>query len=62
MVYPFTNEMIISMLKVGDSCDVYIDDSKIGGFELSNPSGSAVGFCSTPQTEINVDYLKVIQF
>lgn len=58
----FNNENTISLLKIEKNCDIYINDLKINSFDLSTPFGSSIGFYSCPQTEINIDNLKVVQF
>lgn len=56
-----TIENTISLVKNGENCTAYINDIKIGVFNYV-PFGFYVGFYSCPQTEINVDYIKVVQF
>ena len=58
----FSKSNTIGLVKIGKNCDIYINDSKINNFDLSTPFGAYVGFYSCPQTEINIDYLKVVQF
>jgi hypothetical protein len=51
----------ICLLKTGSTCDIYVNDRKLNTFYLSAPHGSYVGFYSFPKSEVNVDYLKIIQ-
>lgn len=57
-----TNENSIRLLKIGTHCEIYVNDSLINTFELTTPFGGYVGFYSCPQTEIDVDYITVIQY
>jgi hypothetical protein len=56
------SENAISLVKIGKNCDLYINGSKIGTFDISTPYGSMIGFYSYPQTEVYVDYIKVVQY
>lgn len=56
------SENAISLVKIGKNCDLYINGFKIGTFDISTPYGSMVGFYSCPQTEVYVDYIKVVQY
>lgn len=58
----YTPQNTIKLLKIGNNCDVYLNDLKLNSFDFSNPFGGGVGFYSCPQTEVNVDNIKVIQF
>lgn len=51
----------ICLVKYGNTCDIYVNDKKLNTFYLSAPHGSYVGFYSYPKSEVNVDYLKIIQ-
>ena len=57
-----TNDNSIRLLKLGTHCEIYVNNSLIDTFELTTPFGSYVGFYSCPQTEIDVDYITVIQY
>jgi hypothetical protein len=58
----FTNDNTIVLIKIGNFCDVYVNESKIDTFDLSTPFGSYVGFYSYPLTEVNIDCIKIVQF
>lgn len=58
----YTTQNTIKLIKIGTNCDVYLNNIKLNNFDFSSPFGSRVGFYSYPQTEINVDNIKVIQF
>ena len=62
--YPSASVVVyntICLVKTGNTCDIYVNDKKLNTFYLTAPHGSYVGFYSCPQSEVNVDYLKVIQ-
>lgn len=52
---------IIYLIKNGNLCDVYVNDVKLTSFSLSTPFGSYAGMVSFPNSEIGVDYLRVIK-
>jgi len=56
------SENEVRLVKVGKNCDIYINNTKVNSFDLSTPFGSMVGFYSCPQTEVYVDYIKVVQY
>lgn len=58
----YQNENTLSLVKVGNNCTIYFNDLNMGKFNFSTPFGPYVGFYSTPQTTVMVDYLKINLF
>ncbi|MDD4992751.1 MAG: BACON domain-containing protein [Paludibacter sp.] len=56
------NENTIRIVKIQTNCSVYLNDHKIADFTYSTPYGPFVGFYSCPQTEVDVDYLRIHKF
>jgi len=56
------SENKIRIVKILTNCSVYLNDHRIADFDYSKPYGSYVGFFSCPQTDIEVDYLKINKF
>jgi len=55
----YQNENTLSLVKVGNNCTIYFNDLNMGKFNYSTPFGPYVGFYSTPQTTVMIDYLKI---
>ena len=51
----------ICLKKQGSSCEVYVNDVLVNSFNLATPFGSYVSLASFPDSEIGVDYLRVIK-
>jgi hypothetical protein len=53
------SENSVRIVKLQTNCSVYLNDHRIADFIYSTPYGPYVGFYSCPQTEVDVDYLKI---